>query len=96
MANVITSDRREHGGMMLDGIQVATTLMCPHCGSHFESFPGSGRRRTYCLKCSAVTCGHKLCDPCIPLEARLDSVEGKKTRYDDEIRSLVANGAILL
>lgn len=87
---------REHGGILIEGQQVASTLMCPHCGGHFESRPGSGKRRTFCLKCAAVTCGDPKCDPCVPLEARLDHAEGRKTRYDDVIKELVGEGAVLL
>jgi hypothetical protein len=86
----------EHSGVIVDGQQVASLLQCPHCGGHFESRRGSGARRTFCLRCTAVTCGAPACDPCIPLEARLENAEGTKTRYDDVIRSLTAEGAILL
>ena len=86
----------EHGAILIGSVQVASTLMCPHCGSHFESRPGSGRRRTFCCRCQAVTCGAHACDPCIPIEARLDHVEGRKTRYDELIQSLLAEGAALL
>lgn len=86
----------EHGGIIVDGVQVASTLRCPHCGGHFDSWPGSGKRRAFCLKCQRVTCGHLACDPCIPIEARCDFVEGKKTGYDETIRELIARGASLL
>lgn len=87
---------REHGGIVVDGVQVASTLRCPHCGGHFESRPGSGKRRAFCLKCQRVTCGNPTCDACIPVEARCEFVEGKKTSYDDEIKKLILAGATLL
>lgn len=87
---------REHSGIISDGVQVATLLQCPHCGAHFESRPGSGARRTWCIKCAAVTCGKHVCDVCIPLEAKFEHIEGKKTRYDDLIKTLESEGAILL
>lgn len=87
---------REHGGIIVDGVQVASTLRCPHCGAHFESQPGSGKRRAYCMKCRRVTCGNPVCDHCIPIEARLEFFEGTKTLYDDKIRELIAEGATLL
>ena len=70
-----SNPRQEHGAIILDGQQVASTLQCPHCGSHFVSRKGSGKRRTWCLRCNAVTCGQHTCDPCIPFEKRLDICE---------------------
>lgn len=57
-------ERRPHGVVFVNGMEVATTLQCPHCGSHFVSRKGSGHRRTWCMKCEAVTCGRVECDPC--------------------------------
>jgi hypothetical protein len=87
---------QEHGGVLLDGIQVASTLQCPHCGAHFVSIPGSGKRRAWCTRCRAVTCGELPCDQCVPIEARLDHAEGRKTRYDETIHQLELEGAVLL
>ena len=87
---------REHGAFISDGQQVASTLMCPHCGAHFESRPGSGKMRAYCLKCSAVTCGKPECNTCIPLEARLDHMEGRVTKYTSEIHELAQKGLLIL
>ena len=86
----------EHSGIIVDGRQVASLLQCPHCGAHFESRPGSGVRRAWCLRCHAVTCGALGCDACIPLEARLEYAEGSKTRYDETIAEQLAAGALLL
>lgn len=86
----------EHGAIIVDGVQVASTLCCPHCTRHFLSRPGSGARRMFCGKCMRVTCGDLGCDRCIPIEARLDFAEGRKTRYDPEIRQLIAEGVLLL
>ena len=71
----MTSTMREAGAIIVDGVQVASTLQCCHCGGHFEVVKGSGTRRGFCLKCGAVTCGHPDCDPCLPLEKRLDMIE---------------------
>lgn len=76
---------REHGAVLLDGKQVDSTLMCCHCGTHFEVVRGSGRVRGFCLRCSDVTCGAQQCVPCAPIEARLDAAEGKKTGYAEAI-----------
>jgi len=86
----------EDGAFLIDGIQVASTKMCPHCGAHFEMVRGSGTRRTWCMRCSAVTCGKSACDQCIPLDARFEHSAGKKTLYDDKIRELIQSGAQLL
>lgn len=75
----------EHGAVIVDGRQTGTTLACPHCGMHFLSFKGSGKRRTWCVKCAAVTCGEHKCDACAPFEARLEFAEGKRTTYDEAI-----------
>ena len=97
MANVIRNRLQEHGGVVVDGHQVGSTLQCPHCGAHFHSVPGSGARRAWCTRCNAVTCGNPICDACVPIEARLENAEGKKTRYDDTIRELIQqDGAVLL
>lgn len=87
---------REHGGFIENGLQIASTLQCPHCGGHFISTPGSGIRRTFCTRCHAVTCGHRNCDECIPFEAKLDFVEGTKTSYKTKIEVLIKEGGLLI
>ncbi len=61
-------ERKPHGIIFSNGVEVATTLQCPHCGGHFISRKGSGHRRTFCMKCMAVTCGNRACDPCKPFD----------------------------
>lgn len=104
---------REHGAIITDSIQTATTNRCPHCGSHFQiggeeiklaeariTLGDIAQPRISCLKCGRLTCGRPCCDPrihgCVPLEARLEHAEGKKTTYDDAIADLKAKGAPLL
>lgn len=87
---------KEHGGIIIGGMQVASTLQCPHCGGHFESIPGSGKRRTFCLRCQAVTCGNPACDACIPVEAKLEFAEGRRTSYDAQILDRIRTGASIL
>ena len=67
--------RRAHGAMMSDGMEIASTLQCCHCGSHFLSKKGSGARRTFCFKCMEVTCGRYECDPCFPYEKQMEMME---------------------
>lgn len=64
-------ERHAHGIVFSNGREVATTLQCPHCGGHFVSRKGSGHRRTFCMKCSAVTCGSPTCDACRDFRADL-------------------------
>lgn len=57
-------ERHPHGIILVNGKEVASTLMCPHCGTHFISRKGSGIRRAWCPRHMAVTCGDLQCDPC--------------------------------
>jgi len=68
-------ERLAHGAILSDGKEVAHTLQCPHCGGHFISKKGSGKLRTFCLKCMAVTCGAHRCHACIPFEMQLERIE---------------------
>lgn len=67
-----------HGIVMVNGKEVATTLQCPHCMAHFVSRKGSGHRRTFCMKCMAVTCGNPACDPCTPFVKELEQLQGRE------------------
>ena len=63
-------ERKPHGIVFVNGKEVATTLQCPHCGCHFVSRKGSGHRRSFCLRCMAVTCGKDACvSDCRPIES---------------------------
>jgi hypothetical protein len=79
--------RREAGAMLLDGVQVASTVQCAHCSAHWPFQPGSGRLRGWCYKCMAPLCGKPAClVDCVPVEAKIEFEEGKKNRYWDLIR----------
>jgi hypothetical protein len=54
-------ERHPHGIVIVNGQEVACTLMCPHCGEHFVSRKGSGIRRSFCMRHEAVTCGKPAC-----------------------------------
>lgn len=78
----IAATAMQHGLLVLtldvvDGREVAHTLQCPHWGGHFVSRRGSGARRTFCLRCLAVTYGNPACDPCIPFEIKTGGDGGK-------------------
>ena len=67
------------GSIVIDGNHVADTMRCVHCSAHWQVIRGSGRRRGYCMICKGATCGSPPCGICIPLEARLEGWEAKKS-----------------
>lgn len=82
------------------------TRMCCHCGKHWLYDPirsglGLKKDRGFCMKCSALTCGKRDCDPCYPYEERIDDMEkpsfmpGFTNLYSErisKIRNVVPNG----
>ena len=68
------SMRQPSGHILLDGVQVADTAQCVHCGDHFVMMKGSGRERGWCPNCSGIVCGRK-CARCVPFEKQLDDAE---------------------
>lgn len=73
-------ERKQHGAILLDGKEVASTLRCPHCGGHFISRRGSGIKRGFCTRCKEITCGSPGCRSCKPLEKMLEEIERAATR----------------
>lgn len=72
-------ERKPHGVIFMDGKEVATTLQCPHCMAHFVSRKGSGHRRSYCMRCNAVTCGkHECVTSCKPFMAEFGEMQGRE------------------
>jgi len=72
---------REHGLIFIGGKETGSTLSCPHCGGHFESKPGSGTERSFCMKCAAVTCGSRECvTSCAPWERQMEALERNASR----------------
>ena len=63
------------GFIFIDGQEVAETLCCVHCRSHWVPVKGSGKVRGFCRKCMGPTCGSKSCDTCVPFEKRLEQIE---------------------
>ena len=88
------SNRGARGYIVISGPDAPTlereTLQCVHCGKHWIYEPGSGRRRGWCAPCNGVTCGAERCAVCVPLEARIEIMEGAKTsqarRYLDDYK----------
>ena len=62
--------RKPSGHMLVDGNEVAVTHQCAHCGRHFVSIRGSGRKRGFCQNCMRVTCGASRCMACIPYRSK--------------------------
>ena len=72
-------DARAHGILMEDSREIGCTRQCCHCGGHFLSVKGSGKHRSFCMNCRAVTCGGRRCvDRCLPFEKRLELYEAGK------------------
>lgn len=53
------------------------TYQCCHCNAHFQREVGKGPK-AMCLMCNDPTCGEKACNPCIPFEAKLEAMEGRR------------------
>ena len=72
-------ERNPHGVIYINGQEVASTLQCPHCGGHFISRKGSGIRRSFCMRCEAVTCGAAACmNGCTPFAAELQMNQSRE------------------
>ena len=70
--------KKEAGVILMDGVQIASTKQCCHCGGHFVMVKGSGKLRGYCTKCHEITCGKLECCKCVPFEKKLDMAESGK------------------
>ena len=71
-------ESKAKGAIYVDGVEVASTLQCAHCGGHFVSKIGSGHTRGFCSNCQAPLCGAPEClARCRPFEKWLDEVEKK-------------------
>jgi hypothetical protein len=71
-------ERKATGAIIVEGMHVADTLRCVHCGHVWIPIKGSGRKRGYCTKCNGVTCGAHKCDTCYPFEKQLEDYEKGK------------------
>lgn len=73
--------RRRYDGLIVESdpgkdraVSEVPTLMCGHCGSHFEVRPGSGKVRGFCMNCARPVCGPG-CEKCVPVEQMLENIE---------------------
>lgn len=71
----VKHELRQHGAWIVDGIEVASTMQCPHCDGHFVSMRDSGIERGWCSGCGAVTCGKPECAPCVPFLRKMEAIE---------------------
>jgi hypothetical protein len=60
---------RPAGALVEESREVADLLQCCHCQYTWRLQPGSGRRRGFCHRCMAVTCGKAECMVCTPASA---------------------------
>ena len=74
------SVNKPSGAIIVDGMHIADTLTCVHCGYTWIPIKGSGKIRGFCGKCHGVTCGRPECITCLPKEKRLDLYEKGKIR----------------
>jgi hypothetical protein len=67
----------EDGKLVREG----QTVMCEHCGAHFELVRGSGKRRGYCQHCAGPTCGRPACDTCDSWERKIARIEQQQALW---------------
>ena len=65
---------KANGHLIVDGKEVADTLQCVHCGSHWIPVEGSGIIRGKCYRCRGPICGPQ-CIECVPQEQWMENVE---------------------
>lgn len=78
MFEAAKTNRKPGGYIIVDGQEVAQTLQCCHCNTHFVSVHGSGKTRGFCMRCMKITCGSPGCDACTPFEKKLEDYEKGK------------------
>lgn len=68
-------DRHYSGTILLDGVEVAQTLMCIHCNQHFLNIRIPGKARGWCSNCNAPVCHKPECDTCVPFMQMIENIE---------------------
>jgi hypothetical protein len=71
-------ERKPSGFILVDDKEVASTIQCCHCDTHFISIKGSGHRRGFCTNCMKRTCGALKCDVCYPMLKKIEDYEKGK------------------
>jgi hypothetical protein len=72
--------KQASGAIIVEGMHIADTLTCCHCGYTWIPIKGSGKIRGFCTGCQGVTCGRPECDPCVPLEKKMELYEKGKIK----------------
>ena len=72
-SNATLAPRHAHGAIVEDGIEVASTFQCPHCGGH--DYWMRGDPVDMCLKCMRRVCKKAQCQVCIPWEKQMERIE---------------------
>lgn len=71
----VESVRRPSGAIIINGMHLADTLKCVHCGVTWIPVKGSGITRGWCMNCDGVTCGRPQCIKCVPFEKKMEMYE---------------------
>lgn len=70
------------------GVRERDIYSCCHCQRIVEVVPGSGKLRGWCIHCSRPHCGGPRCWVCIPWEAQIEAMEGRRKLWKQmEIRA---------
>lgn len=82
-------NKKESGGIVVNGNHVGSTMQCVHCGRHCTVIAGSGKKRGWCRKCNGFVCGLSQCmNQCIPFESRVEYVEAVSEGNNEVINKL--------
>ena len=66
--------KHAHGAIVVDGIEVASTFQCPHCGGH--EYWLRDDVIDWCPNCSKRVCKKQACiQHCIPWERQMERIE---------------------
>ena len=65
---------------MADGVvqEEYDTFQCGHCNSHFRLAKKGPKEIALCVLCHEPRCRREACQVCIPFEARLEAMEGRR------------------
>lgn len=82
-------ENKPAGGIIINGQEIAHTLQCVHCGIHFVSIRGSGKKRGYCRACNGVLCGSKKCFEHIPYKVKVEYRSALKRNREATIKEIL-------
>lgn len=72
--------RKPSGAIIIDGMHVADTMTCVHCGHLWIPIKGSGIIRGWCTNCNGPLCGSHDCFECKDFRKKLDEYEKGKLK----------------